>query len=100
MSLDLESIVVGLRAGITAATAFEVGNDRSQVQQVLTAIGELRTAAKSVKINPDQEAALAEVQANVTNGAAIVTNKRAGLLAMLDVFDALKSAKVPELLKD
>lgn len=95
--MDLESLVGGLRVGITAAAGLEVVNDRSQIQQVLTAISDRKGGAK---IKPEHEAALAEIQTNVSNGASMVSNKRANLLAMLEVFDSLKSARTPELLKD
>lgn len=87
LSPEQEKKVSELRQGITAAPTHSVANNRACLQELLAVVDTCG------KLSADHEKAAAEVRANVTAGASVVSNSRATLLSLFDAIDAAKNAK-------
>lgn len=86
MSADQEKVIAELHAGVKAAPANDVANDRSQLLLVLEAVD----AVKGSK-SAEQSKAIEELRANVKGGASVVANSRATLLAVFDCLESLRA---------
>ena len=92
-----EKKVSELRQGITDAPVQTVANNKSCLLELLGAVDELRG---NKSLATDHANAVAEVRANVTAGASVVSNSRATLLVVFDAIDSLRSAPKLSVLSD
>lgn len=95
MSAEKEKLIAELHAGVKAASANDVANERSQLQQVLDAIDSLKGAKP---LTAEQNKAVEEVRSNIQSGASVVGNSRATLLTVFECLASLKAepAKSPK----